>query len=226
MKRVHRRHLRDESQCHALRASRARRATSLLLQDFGQQQRLLARAIQHIDRHAVAAQRGQRLRDRRVAARPVGAHQRDVALARTPRARSASFSTSRLFTWQVTHHAAVKSTNTGRPAARSSATRGGVNGCHAASVAATRRARRRVRASHRRATAAMRPRRRRPARRAAATPNARRAAAAERAPRPQRERDDDQRRRAGAPPRRCRPARPAPTRATRPSRTAETRAAA
>ena len=48
-------------------------------------------------------------------------------------------STRRLFTWHVTHHAAVKSTNTGRPDAASSATRAGVYGCQSASPAATRR---------------------------------------------------------------------------------------
>src|SRR5690606_3035760 len=36
-----------------------------------------------------------------------------------------------LFTWQVTHQAAVKSTKTGRPAARASAIRAGENGSQA-----------------------------------------------------------------------------------------------
>ena len=88
------------------------------------------RAVEHVDGHAAAAERGQRSRDGRVAPRPVGAQQRDVAARERVAGRRASVSTSRLFTWQVTHHAAVKSTNTGRPSAVSSATRRDENGSH------------------------------------------------------------------------------------------------
>src|SRR5512145_2482457 len=58
----------------------------------------------------------------------------------TPRARNASStswreSTSFLFTWQVTHHAAVNSTNTGFPAAVSAVSVCAEYGCHAPSPA-------------------------------------------------------------------------------------------
>src|ERR1043165_4535760 len=52
---------------------------------------------------------------------------------------SSEFSTRRLFTWQVTHHAAVKSTNTGRPEAASAATVSGENAAQSRSALATRR---------------------------------------------------------------------------------------
>src|SRR4051794_28867682 len=45
---------------------------------------------------------------------------------------SAVFNTRRLLTWHVTHHAAVKSTNTARPAPVNSATVAGVNAAHSA----------------------------------------------------------------------------------------------
>src|SRR4029453_3260497 len=51
-------------------------------QDLREQQRFAAGPVQHGDRHAVPAQRGERARDRRIAPRPVGAHQRDVALGK------------------------------------------------------------------------------------------------------------------------------------------------
>src|SRR5437763_138106 len=47
---------------------------------------------------------------------------------------SASLRTSRLLTWHVTHHAAVKSTNTARPELVRSARRAGVYGSHALSL--------------------------------------------------------------------------------------------
>src|SRR5512144_998120 len=52
---------------------------------------------------------------------------------------SSEFSTSRLLTWQVTHHAAVKSTNTGRPEAVSAATVSGLNATQSRSALVTRR---------------------------------------------------------------------------------------
>ena len=48
---------------------------------------------------------------------------------------SALWSAMRLFTWQVMHHAAVKSTNTGLPCAVSSRTFSGDHGSHASSPA-------------------------------------------------------------------------------------------
>ena len=42
----------------------------------------------------------------------------------------------RLLNWQVTHHAAVKSTKTMRPSERSSAARAGLHACHTAAFAA------------------------------------------------------------------------------------------
>src|SRR5438105_641919 len=50
---------------------------------------------------------------------------------------SAVFSTSRLLTWHVTHHAAVKSTNTARPAPVNSFTAAGVNAVHSAAAVET-----------------------------------------------------------------------------------------
>src|SRR2546423_10761153 len=46
---------------------------------------------------------------------------------------AALFNATRLLTWQVTHQAAVKSTNTGLPAAVSSRTFSGLHACHASS---------------------------------------------------------------------------------------------
>ena len=45
--------------------------------------------------------------------------------------RPSSASVLRLLNWQVTHQAAVKSTNTGRPSACSAATRSGLQACQA-----------------------------------------------------------------------------------------------
>ena len=53
-----------------------------------------------------------------------------------PARTSSVLSTSRLLTWQVTHHAAVKSTNTARPAPVSSVTLAGVNATQPAPSAA------------------------------------------------------------------------------------------
>ena len=124
----------------ALKARRAPRRRRPSLRTSGSSNGSLPGPVQHVDRHAVAAQRGERLRDRRVAPRPVGAHQRDVAFRANAPRTSAAFSTSRLFTWQVTHHAAVKSTNTGRPARRRA--RDTVAGVNATAIALGARGRR------------------------------------------------------------------------------------
>ena len=115
-------------------ASRARRAR-FCAAELRATEGILAGTVQHIHRNAAAAERGQRARDGGIAPGPVGAHERDVLL-RERRAHRRGSRTRRLFTWQVTHHAAVKSTNTGRPDDVSAPTLASVKGCHCEPAAA------------------------------------------------------------------------------------------
>ena len=89
----------------------------LRVQHLGQQQRRLARKVERVHGDGVAPERGERrgdARDRGASSRRAA---RDVARGERVAHRRRCSARRRLFTWQVTHHAAVKSTNTGRPAA-------------------------------------------------------------------------------------------------------------
>ena len=191
------------SQCMQAGSDRSERCERvehvLLLQDLGQQQRRPCRA-------GAARRPGRRLRPSAASACVIAGSRRVQSartsatsrLARTASRTSSVLSTSRLLTWQVTHQAAVKSTNTGRPAAVSSATRAGVNGVQSRSSRAAPTAGRPSpvlgvgREQRPRDDAA-------PASAASAGDAPRpRAAAAHDAPRPQREADAEQRDAAGA----------------------------
>ena len=159
----------------------------LALQHFGQEQRLLARTIENIHRNALAAERRERLRDRGIAPRPVGAHQLDAAVG------------ERLLHVAVVEHQPLVDLAGHAPrggevdehglacAASSLTTRRGRNGCHAspAPTSASPAPAPALRSAPRTAARRRRPRRSRPA--APRTREHARAAAAIRAPRPQRE---------------------------------------
>ena len=84
-----------------------------------------AGGIVDVQGHAGPAEAGQSAGNGVVAVRPVRPKRRDPGLAQTGRDTAGLSRATLSFTWQVRHHFAVKSTNTGVPGRRSSSSRSG-----------------------------------------------------------------------------------------------------
>ena len=87
----------------------------------------VVRDIEGVQRHARAAEVRKGATDRLVPRGPIGLEGGYPELGEARRT-DASFSATASFTWQLRHHAAVKSTKTGRPSALNSANASSLQG--------------------------------------------------------------------------------------------------